>query len=336
MKKVSKADPLRNALLMKIQNGLILPGEFIPSEKQLCMIYHITRPTVRKVLAELCEMGLLEKQPGVGAVVKAQQKNGCDMEKVIRIGSNAIFGGSEYYAKPLATGIQRSPYGKHSFFSPITIEDFTAQENDHLDALLVNKIPIELKSEIISFKKPVVFLNNFIKAPNIGNIYIDNYFEAKRAVDYLIKYGHKRIAIIGDAEIAGDYRIKGYEAAFMENNLPIHEELYFTDNDFCSADKIEAFVKNNQFSAIFFINGYSFLNTFQVISSVLGDNFNNIQTLIFDDISKMNVFDRINAAFVRLPLKEMGASAVEYIRRKVCNPEYPVIDKCLKCTLVIK
>jgi hypothetical protein len=242
------------------------------------MIYHITRPTVRKVLAELCEMGLLEKQPGVGAVVKAQQKNGCDMEKVIRIGSNAIFGGSEYYAKPLATGIQRSPYGKHSFFSPITIEDFTAQENDHLDALLVNKIPIELKSEIISFKKPVVFLNNFIKAPNIGNIYIDNYFEAKRAVDYLIKYGHKRIAIIGDAEIAGDYRIKGYEAAFMENNLPIHEELYFTDNDFCSADKIEAFVKNNQFSAIFFINGYSFLNTFQVISSVLGDNFNNIQT----------------------------------------------------------
>jgi DNA-binding LacI/PurR family transcriptional regulator len=122
----------------------------------------------------------------------------------------------------------------------------------------------------------------------------------------------------------------------MENNLPIHEELYFTDNDFCSADKIEAFVKNNQFSAIFFINGYSFLNTFQVISSVLGDNFNNIQTLIFDDISKMNVFDRINAAFVRLPLKEMGASAVEYIRRKVCNPEYPVIDKCLKCTLVIK
>ena len=178
--------------------------------------------------------------------------------------------------------------------------------------------------------------NNFIKAPNIGNIYIDNYFEAKRAVDYLIKYGHKRIAIIGDAKIAGDYRIKGYEAAFMENNLPIHKELYFTDNDFCSADKIEAFVKNNQFSAIFFINGYSFLNTFQVISSVLGDNFNNIQTLIFDDISKMNVFDRINAAFVRLPLKEMGASAVEYIRRKVCNPEYPVIDKCLKCTLVIK
>ena len=75
MKKVSKADPLRNALLMKIQSGLIMPGEFIPSEKQLCMIYHLTRPTVRKVLAELCGMGLPEKQPGVGAVVKAPQKN---------------------------------------------------------------------------------------------------------------------------------------------------------------------------------------------------------------------------------------------------------------------
>ena len=336
MKKVSKAEPLRNALLMKIQNGLILPGEFIPSEKQLCMIYHLTRPTVRKVLAELCEMGLLEKQPGVGAVVKALQKNGCDMEKIIRIGSNSIFGGSEYYAKPLATGIQRSIYGKHSFFSPITIEDFSAQEYNHLDALLVSKIPIELKSEIIAFRKPVVFLNNFIKAPNIANIYIDNYLESKRAVDYLIKYGHKRIAIIGDAEIAGSYRIKGYEAALKENNLPVNQELYFTDNDYYSADKIESFVKNNQFTAIFFVNGASFLKTFQVISSVLGDNFNNIQTLIFDDISKMNVFDRINAAFVRLPLKEMGALAVEYIRRKISNPEYPVIDKCLKCTMVIK
>ena len=59
---------------MKIQSGLIMPGEFIPSEKQLCMIYHLTRPTVRKVLAELCGMGLPEKQPGVGAVVKAPQK----------------------------------------------------------------------------------------------------------------------------------------------------------------------------------------------------------------------------------------------------------------------
>jgi DNA-binding LacI/PurR family transcriptional regulator len=281
-------------------------------------------------------MGLLEKQPGVGAVVKAQQKNGCDMEKIIRIGSNSIFGGSEYYAKPLATGIQKSPYGKHSFFSPITIEEFTAQEYSYLDALLVSRIPSELRPEIIAYKKPVVFLNNFIKAPNIGNIYIDNFAEAKRAVDYLIKYGHQKIAIVGDADLAGNFRVKGYEAALMENNLPILPELYLTDPTFYSVEKIESFVKNNQFTAMFFVNGASFLNTFQVISSLLGDNFNNVQTLIFDDISKMNVFERINAAFVRQPLKEMGALSVEYIRRKICNPEYPVIDKCLKCNLVIK
>lgn len=336
MKKVSKADPLRNALLMKIQSGLIMPGEFIPSEKQLCMIYHLTRPTVRKVLAELCGMGLLEKQPGVGAVVKAPHKNGCDMEKIIRIGSNSLFGGSEYYAQPLSYGVQHSPYGKHCFFSPLMIEDFNADDYSHLDALLLSRIPVEIKPQIVAFKKPVLFLNNYMTAPNIGNIYIDNYCESKRAVDCLIKYGHRRIAVVGGNGPTENLRLRGYEDALAENGLPLLPELLLTGEGFDTIEKMENFLRKNKFTAIYFSNGSAFLKTFQFFRARLGGNFNNCSLLIFDDISKMNVFDGVHASFIRQPLKEMGDLAAEYLRKKVCNPEHPVIDKCLKCTLLIK
>ncbi len=336
MKKVSKADPLRNALLMKIRSGLISPGAAIPSEKQLCMVYKLTRPTVRKVLAELCDMGLLEKKPGIGAFVKVPCRNGCDMEQIIRIGSDAMFGGSEYYAQPLAAGVQNSVYGKHCFFSPLKLDNFTAADYSHLDALLLINLPPEAKNQVTAFKKPVVFLNRTIAVPNAGTICIDNYKETRRAVEYLIKYGHRKIAIIGAADLSGAIRVQAYEDTLAAYGITPDPELYLIGQDIDTPENMNRFLEKAKFTAMFFTNGSAFLKTFQFFQAKLGEDFNQLQVLIFDDISKMNVFENINAAFVRLPLREMGELAVEYLRRKVCNPEYPVIDKCLSCTLLIK
>ena len=336
MKKISKADPLRNTLLMKIRNGLISPGEAIPSENQLCMIYSLTRPTVRKVLAELCDMGLLEKKPGIGAFVKTPRDKSCNMEREIHIGSDVIFRGSEYYAQPIAAGIQNSAYGKHCFFSPFTLNGFSAADYPHLDALLLNNLPSDAKVQVTAFKKPVVFLNRTINIPNAGTIYIDNYRETRRAVEYLVKYGHRKIAVIGASDPSGCIRLQAFEDTLTANGITPDPELYLIDRDYDTPERMNSFLKKSKFTAMFFTNGSAFLKTFQFFRAKLGDDFNQLQVLIFDDISKMNVFDKIPAAFVRMPLREMGELAVEYLRRKVCDPEYPVIDKCLSCSLLIK
>ena len=336
MKKISKVDTLRNALLMKIRNVLISPGEAIPSENQLCMIYHLTRPTVRKVLAEFCDMDLLEKKPGIGTFVKAPKNNDCNMEKEIRIGSDAMFGGSEYYAQPLAAGVQKSVYGKHCFFSPLKLDNFVAADYSHLDALLLIDCPLDSKKQVEAFKKPVVFLNKTFAIQNAGTIYIDNYQESCRAVEHLIKYGHRQIAIIGATGPTAEIRFQAYKDTLIANGITPNPELYLMGQNWNTLEKMNSFLEKNKFTAMYFINGSAFLKTFQFFQTKLGEDFKNHQIMIFDDISKMNVFDKISATFVCLPLKDMGALAVEYLRRKVCNPEYPNINKRLNCSILIK
>ncbi len=60
---------LKNELLKKITSKQWLPGEKIPSEKELCQIYGVSRITVRKALDELAESGHLVRRQGKGTFV---------------------------------------------------------------------------------------------------------------------------------------------------------------------------------------------------------------------------------------------------------------------------
>ena len=54
-----------------IDSGKLREGDKLPSEKQLCDLYHVSRVTVRHALDELAEAGYLEKRRGKGTYVKS-------------------------------------------------------------------------------------------------------------------------------------------------------------------------------------------------------------------------------------------------------------------------
>lgn len=60
---------LKEELLKKITLKQWLPGERIPSEKELCDMYGVSRITVRKALDELERAGHLSRQQGKGTFV---------------------------------------------------------------------------------------------------------------------------------------------------------------------------------------------------------------------------------------------------------------------------
>lgn len=60
---------LKEKLLKKIVSKQWLPGEKIPSEKELCNIYDVSRITVRKALDELVLTGHLVRKQGKGTFV---------------------------------------------------------------------------------------------------------------------------------------------------------------------------------------------------------------------------------------------------------------------------
>jgi DNA-binding FadR family transcriptional regulator len=60
---------LRSALLAGIRDGRWRPGERIPTERALCDTHAVGRSTVRRVLAELKEGGLITQTVGSGTYV---------------------------------------------------------------------------------------------------------------------------------------------------------------------------------------------------------------------------------------------------------------------------
>ncbi len=66
---------LKEMLRREIESGNYLPGDTIPSERELSEHYMISRPTVRQAIRELIYEGLLERQKGRGTFVARTKIN---------------------------------------------------------------------------------------------------------------------------------------------------------------------------------------------------------------------------------------------------------------------
>jgi multiple sugar transport system substrate-binding protein len=58
-----------NEMKLRIISGELKEGDFIPSENRIAQQYGLSRPTVRKAVAELASEGLIQTIPGKGSVI---------------------------------------------------------------------------------------------------------------------------------------------------------------------------------------------------------------------------------------------------------------------------
>lgn len=62
------------ALRSQIALGRFAPGDLLPSEHELCAVYKVARPTVRKALDRLVAEGVIFKHQGKGSIVRGAPK----------------------------------------------------------------------------------------------------------------------------------------------------------------------------------------------------------------------------------------------------------------------
>ena len=74
---------------------------------------------------------------------------------------------------------------------------------------------------------PVVLIDRLLNKEVCDSVTIDNREAAKRAVNYLIESGHKRIAVIHSMEYTGYERYLGFCDAMKEASLPVPEAYAF-------------------------------------------------------------------------------------------------------------
>lgn len=66
---VKKAPMLTTDLQRRLEDGEWLPGDLLPNERALASEYGVARNTIRKILAQMEEDGLIERQVGRGTIV---------------------------------------------------------------------------------------------------------------------------------------------------------------------------------------------------------------------------------------------------------------------------
>jgi len=79
---------------------------------------------------------------------------------------------------------------------------------------------------------PIVVIDRYFRNSDLPYIGSDNYQGAYDAVEYIIKNGHKRIAIIKgiDGTVPSDERVRGYREAIENNGLQFDESLVVGDS----------------------------------------------------------------------------------------------------------
>ena len=65
---------VRNKLLSDIGNGVYKVGDKLPTEREMCEMFHVSRITVRQALAELQNDGWVQRTQGRGTFVQNREK----------------------------------------------------------------------------------------------------------------------------------------------------------------------------------------------------------------------------------------------------------------------
>ena len=66
IKKSTMSELIIDQMLQMIDQGIFVPGQKLPSEKELAEILCVSRPTVREAMRSLMTMGLVEIRCGDG------------------------------------------------------------------------------------------------------------------------------------------------------------------------------------------------------------------------------------------------------------------------------
>jgi DNA-binding GntR family transcriptional regulator len=200
---------LYEVLRNQIINGIYNEGDLLPSENELCIIYGLTRPTVRQALAELVQEGYISKQQGKGSIV---------MKMPHGIGILSVSGTTTALKdKNLKTEIVENPR-----IIPWPEKFFFGLSDLEIESGCIYMTRLRLLDE-----KPVFYDISFIPSINLPRFTSRNFTDRslfdilRKAYQVEIRSGEQRIrAIRADRRISASLGLKpGYPVLHMERKM---------------------------------------------------------------------------------------------------------------------
>jgi len=199
--------------------------------------------------------------------------------------------------------------------------------NKKVDGIIV--VPVSVEANFLEPAKhagiPTVLLDRAIIDGDYDCVRIDNRSTARRAVDYLVKKGHKKIAIIASgAEYTGIERYKGYKDALKEAGIEVSKEYVLNKGTHCIEFGTEGMGElldlQDPPTAVFCTNYEVTLGAVMSLNDSNKSCPEDISILGFDDLILSHIV-KPKLTMVVQPMKEMSEKAVEVLLGHIDNED---------------
>jgi GntR family transcriptional regulator, arabinose operon transcriptional repressor len=235
-------------LLGDITSGRLRPGDYLPSEAELCKKFDTSRVTVARAIRDLKERGLLHETRGGRATVNANLSRRISLftpfaQNVAGLG----FMGANVYAHLGNLATHRGDHLLLQFIGKIEadpLEQMIEAANRVIKARVdgVLYYPVELPAEQVHYNQVVVDMlidagiavvlvdRDIVAYPERSRFHLvkyDNFRGGYLLTEHIIRQGRRRIGYVGIPNVssAACDRMDGYFDALKVNRLPIDPTL---------------------------------------------------------------------------------------------------------------
>ncbi|WP_245608621.1 GntR family transcriptional regulator [Saccharibacillus sacchari] len=268
MKNDSASKPMYEQIFEALRERIRLQqykiGDRVPSEKELCDEFGVSRITTKKALEMLVAQQLVVRQPGRGSFVadpalfadptlaqesaeaalsgisdkKSGRSSATNRKRMIGL---VITHFSDMYGTELVYGMEEASREHDGFL--VLRRSFGVPEQEQrnivellelgVDGLIIFPAQGEYFSEeilkLVIGKFPFVMIDRFLKGIPASSVSTDNAGAAKAGTRHLFELGHRNIAFLTQPPInttAIEERIKGIVDAHAEQGVLVNRELW--------------------------------------------------------------------------------------------------------------
>lgn len=228
-----------NALQAEINEGVLKPGDQLPSETQLMERFGVSRVTVRHALSQLVNRGLIYRSKGKGSFVRDPESDkpgqGCGEFVGVLV---------PYVDAPhmsgLLSGLEEDLREAGYRVVLCNSHDDPAREAQHLSDLNRQDVTgfiwypsssaasAKTARNLIKEGIPFVLIDRYFTDLECDYVVSDNFGGAYQLVSHLIERGCRRIAYITENPVYPTprrERFRGYQTALEDNGLTFCEKL---------------------------------------------------------------------------------------------------------------
>ncbi len=238
---------ISEALREGIRQGKFPAGRSLPSERQLCEEFAVSRATLRQAILKLGNEGVLIRKHHCQPIVASRETTITGVSTRSRYIALWLWPATEDYgASLIVKGVQRALNGSHyRLYIPNAVGDDwdvlikreqeffenTAYDQDAIGVIAWcvggenNRSALERLREM---NVPVVFIDRLPYEGSDGDyVGTENVISSQSVIEHMLDHGHRRIGYISNTESASTIkdRLKGYEFALADAGIPFDPNL---------------------------------------------------------------------------------------------------------------